>query len=169
MADERLKNMTMIFIESETAKTLGLTELIKIFASVKTRKKSFSTNILNTDMRTKQIANALGCCTVCEISVKWCFVAHIRFFVKINKRSCRRSQKYFDRKLRRARVLEKRNIVSASIKSLVTSPVMRTQRHLSIRKSASLSLTYKWVLCIWITFDVKRIQRRHPWQDRIWI
>jgi len=42
VTDERLTNPAMISIESETAKTFGMTELIKIFASLKIRKKSFS-------------------------------------------------------------------------------------------------------------------------------
>jgi len=36
MTDERLTNLTMICIESETAKTLDMTELTKTFASFKT-------------------------------------------------------------------------------------------------------------------------------------
>jgi len=42
MTDERLANLTMISIESETAKTLDMTELTKTFAFLKTWKKSFS-------------------------------------------------------------------------------------------------------------------------------
>jgi len=42
MTDERLTNLAMISIESETAKTLDVIELIKASASLKTRKKSFS-------------------------------------------------------------------------------------------------------------------------------
>jgi len=42
MTDERLTNMTMISLESETAKILDMTELIKIFTSSKTWQKSFS-------------------------------------------------------------------------------------------------------------------------------
>jgi len=40
MTDERLANLAMISVESETAKIWDMTELIKIFASLKTRKKS---------------------------------------------------------------------------------------------------------------------------------
>jgi len=42
MPHERLTNMAMISTESETAETLDMTELIKPFASLKARKKSFS-------------------------------------------------------------------------------------------------------------------------------
>jgi len=37
--DERLAKVAMISIESETAKTLDMTELTKTFASLKIRKK----------------------------------------------------------------------------------------------------------------------------------
>jgi len=39
MTDEMLINLAIIFIESETAKTLGRTELTETFAFMKTRKK----------------------------------------------------------------------------------------------------------------------------------
>jgi len=39
---ERLTNLGIISIESETAKRLDVTELTKIFASLKTRKKPFT-------------------------------------------------------------------------------------------------------------------------------
>jgi len=42
VTDERLINPAMISIESETAKTLGMTEMTKAFAFLKTWKKSFS-------------------------------------------------------------------------------------------------------------------------------
>jgi len=42
MTDERLTNLAMISTESETAKIVDMTELIKTFASLKTRKKSIS-------------------------------------------------------------------------------------------------------------------------------
>jgi len=42
MTDERLTNLAMISVESETAKTLDMTELTKTFAFMKTWKKSFS-------------------------------------------------------------------------------------------------------------------------------
>jgi len=42
MTDERLTNLAMRSIESETAKTLDMTELIKTFAFSKIRKKLFS-------------------------------------------------------------------------------------------------------------------------------
>jgi len=42
MTDERLTNLARIFIESETGKTLDVTELTEIFAFWKTWKKSFS-------------------------------------------------------------------------------------------------------------------------------
>jgi len=42
MTDEMLINLAMISIESETAKTLGMTELTETFAFMKTWKKSFS-------------------------------------------------------------------------------------------------------------------------------
>ena len=42
MTDERLANLAMISIESETAKTLDMTELTKTFAFLKTWKKSVS-------------------------------------------------------------------------------------------------------------------------------
>ena len=42
MTDERLSNLAMISIESATAKTLDMTELIKTFAFLKARKKLFS-------------------------------------------------------------------------------------------------------------------------------
>jgi len=42
MTDERLTKLTMISVESETGKTLDMTELTKTFASLKTWKKSFS-------------------------------------------------------------------------------------------------------------------------------
>jgi len=42
MTDGRLTNLAMMSIESETAKTLNMTELTKTFASLKTWKKSFS-------------------------------------------------------------------------------------------------------------------------------
>ena len=40
MSDVRLNNLAMISIESKTAKTLDITEMIKIFATTKARKKS---------------------------------------------------------------------------------------------------------------------------------
>jgi len=42
MIDERLANLAMISTESETAKTLDMTELTKTTASLKPWKKSFS-------------------------------------------------------------------------------------------------------------------------------
>jgi len=42
MTDERLTNLAMISTESETAKTLHMTELTKIFVFLKTWKKPFS-------------------------------------------------------------------------------------------------------------------------------
>jgi len=39
--DERLTNTAMISTENETAKTLDMTELTKIFASLKSWRKSF--------------------------------------------------------------------------------------------------------------------------------
>jgi len=42
MTNERLTNLAIISIESETAKTLDTTELTKTFTSLKTWKKSFS-------------------------------------------------------------------------------------------------------------------------------
>jgi len=42
MTDERLTNLAMVSIESETAKTLDMTELTKTFTFLKTWKKSFS-------------------------------------------------------------------------------------------------------------------------------
>ena len=42
MIDERLINLAMISIESETAKTLGMTELTETYVFLKTWKKSFS-------------------------------------------------------------------------------------------------------------------------------
>jgi len=42
ITDERLTHLTMISIESETAKTLDMTEVTEIFAFLKTWKKSFS-------------------------------------------------------------------------------------------------------------------------------
>jgi len=42
MTDERIANLAMISIESETTKTLDMTELPKTFAILKTWKKSFS-------------------------------------------------------------------------------------------------------------------------------
>jgi len=42
MTDERLINLSMKSIESETAKTLDMTELTESFAFLKTWKKSFS-------------------------------------------------------------------------------------------------------------------------------
>jgi len=42
VTDERLANLAMISIESETAKTLDMTELTKTFAFLKTWKKSVS-------------------------------------------------------------------------------------------------------------------------------
>jgi len=42
MTDERLRNLEMISIESETAKPSDMTELTKIFASLKIWKMSFS-------------------------------------------------------------------------------------------------------------------------------
>jgi len=42
VTDERLTNLAMIFIESETAEILDTTELTKTFALLKTWKKSFS-------------------------------------------------------------------------------------------------------------------------------
>jgi len=42
MTDERLTNPATISIESETAKTLDITELTETFAFLKTLKKSFS-------------------------------------------------------------------------------------------------------------------------------
>ena len=42
MIGERLINLAMISIESETAKTLGMTELTETFAFLKTWKKTFS-------------------------------------------------------------------------------------------------------------------------------
>jgi len=42
MTDERLTNLAMISIESETAETLDMTELTKTFEFLKTWKKSFS-------------------------------------------------------------------------------------------------------------------------------
>jgi len=47
MTDERLTNLAMISIKSETAKTLDLTELTKTFAFFKTWKKSFSRSLAN--------------------------------------------------------------------------------------------------------------------------
>ena len=42
VTDERLTNLAMISIESQTAKSLDMTELTKTFAVLKSRKKSFS-------------------------------------------------------------------------------------------------------------------------------
>jgi len=42
MTDERLINLAMISIASETAKTLDMTELTKTFAFLKTWRKSLS-------------------------------------------------------------------------------------------------------------------------------
>jgi len=42
MSDEKLTNLAMISIESETAETLDVTEFTKTFAFFKTWKKSFS-------------------------------------------------------------------------------------------------------------------------------
>ena len=42
MTEERLTNLGIISIESETAKRLDMTELTKIFASLKTRKNPFT-------------------------------------------------------------------------------------------------------------------------------
>jgi len=40
--NERLTNLALVSIENETAKISNMTELITTFASVKTRKQSFS-------------------------------------------------------------------------------------------------------------------------------
>jgi len=42
MTDERLTNLSMISVESETAKTLDMNKLTKTFAFLKTWEKSFS-------------------------------------------------------------------------------------------------------------------------------
>jgi len=42
VTDERLTNLAVMSIESETAKTLDMTEITKSFAFLKTWKKSFS-------------------------------------------------------------------------------------------------------------------------------
>jgi len=42
MTDERLANLARISIESETAKTLDMTELTETFVILKTWKKPFS-------------------------------------------------------------------------------------------------------------------------------
>jgi len=42
MTDKRLTNLARISTESETAKTLGMTELTETFAFLETWKKSFS-------------------------------------------------------------------------------------------------------------------------------
>ena len=42
MTDEKLTNLAVISIESETAKILDMTELAETFAILKTWKKSFS-------------------------------------------------------------------------------------------------------------------------------
>jgi len=42
MTHDRQTNLAMISIASETAKTFDMTELIKIFAALKVRKKLFS-------------------------------------------------------------------------------------------------------------------------------
>jgi len=42
MRDERLTNLSMISIENETPKSLDMTELLEVYAYLKTWKKSFS-------------------------------------------------------------------------------------------------------------------------------
>jgi len=42
VTDERQTNLAMISMESETAKTLDMTEMTKLFAFLKTWKKLFS-------------------------------------------------------------------------------------------------------------------------------
>jgi len=70
MTDERLTNLAVIAIESDTAKTLDMTELTKTFAFLKTWKKSFSW------LEIKQMLKSV-CFKCCVDAVEACFYKHL--------------------------------------------------------------------------------------------
>jgi len=76
MTDERPKNLAMISTESETAKTLNRTMLIKLCASLKSRIKSFS--YLEIQQMLKSV-----CSICCVDAVETCFYKYL-LFVYIN-------------------------------------------------------------------------------------
>jgi len=71
MTDERLTHLAaMISVESETAKTVDVTELTEIFAFLKTSKKSFS--LLETQQMLKSV-----CFIRCVDAVENAFCKHL--------------------------------------------------------------------------------------------